>query len=596
MGKGLHSKVVLIMLMLIISLMLVVSAFLIRGVMRFYLGQFYEQMQTAFADSTFVGELRAAADDGGEERIAQILSAYSGALGIEEGSRFFYVLSGDTGRLLYAAGEDTDTETELTPNIITALSGTEGYESSLSAAYMDVAVPIRGQQGSYVVCVRDNKRTVTALTREMMTIILEALVVGLVISVLLSFLLAKTLVQPLQSLTRAARRMSGGDFSQPIEIRAEDEIGTLTRTFNDMGSRLHSTLQDIENERNKLETVFRHMTDGVLAFSADGTVIQHNPAALRLLGLTTENPAPRFEDVFGQLVPLEKAAALQGSQVIEAEKETGSRSLDIFLAPFYGEGVQGGILAVIHDVTAQRRSDEQRREFVANVSHELRTPITNVRSYAETLVDAGESLPPDTAKHFLGVILSESDRMTKIVQDLLALSKFDAGETAFSFRRCDLREGLRSVYEAMSLDVKKRGLSLDMELPGDSVLVMGDRARLEQVIINITTNAVRYTPEGGRVTMAVRSEGGESVITVSDTGIGIPAEDIPHIFDRFYRVDKARSRAMGGTGLGLSIAFEIVKRHQGRIEIQSQVGVGTVMTVRLPALQEDVIHADVEAI
>jgi len=583
--RSLHIKVVFIMLLLILSLMLVVSAFLIRGVTRFYLAQFYDQMQSAFSKAEFVQELRRAADREGAEPMAEVLNAYSGSLGIEENTRAFYILSGDTGRLLYAS--DGQERLELTPNIITALTGVEGYASSMSADYMDVALPVSGSSGSYVVCVRDNRQTVTALTGEMLTVILEALVIGLLISVLLSFLLAKTMVQPIQRLTAAARNMASGDFSEPIEVRAADEIGVLTSTFNEMGARLHRTLLDIESERNKLATVFLHMTDGIVAFSGEGEVIQFNPAAQRLLDMDLDGRILRFPEIFGDVAEIGKVRAMKGDEVITGEKEIGSRSLDIFLAPFYGEGVQGGILAVIHDVTAQRRSDEQRREFVANVSHELRTPITNVRSYAETLVDAGEEMPPETVQSFLGVILSESDRMTKIVQDLLALSKFDAGETDFRMTRFDAAQSVRSVYEAMRLDVAKHGLSLEVSLPSSPAWIRGDRDRLEQVIINITTNAVRYTPSGGSVEMSAAVKGDEVLLSVRDTGIGIPKEDIPRIFDRFYRVDKARSRALGGTGLGLSIAFEIVRRHDGHMEIESEVGVGTTMTVPLPYRPEE---------
>ena len=582
--RGLHFKVVLIMLLLILSLMVVVSAFLIRGVTRFYLQQFYDQMQSAFADREFVQELRAAADREDVSSVTAVLNAYSGALGIEENTRAFYVLTGDTGRLLYAS--DGSESLPMTPNIVTALTGTEGYASSMTADFMDVALPISGETGSYVICVRDNRQTAAALTGEMLTIVLEALVIGLLISVLLSFLLAKTMVQPIQSLTRAARGMAAGDFSETIPVKAEDEIGILTRTFNDMGSRLHDTLLDIESERNKLATVFLHMTDGIVAFSGEGEVIQANPAADRLLGMEVEGGGLRFADIFGDIASPERARAMKDDEVIEGEKETHGRSLDIFLAPFYGEGVQGGILAVIHDVTAQRRSDEQRREFVANVSHELRTPITNVRSYAETLVEAGEELPPETGRSFLGVILSESDRMTKLVQDLLALSKFDAGEVDFRMEPFDACQAVRKVYEAMRLDVAKHGLDLNLSLPAGPAWVLGDRDRIEQVIINITTNAVRYTSEGGSVEMSAALKGSEVLLSVQDTGIGIPKEDIPRIFDRFYRVDKARSRALGGTGLGLSIAFEIVRRHNGRMEIESEVGKGTTMTVYLPCLAE----------
>lgn len=583
-NRGLYMKLVLILLLLIVSLMTVVSAFIIRGVTGFYLDEFYEQMQMVFSGEQFVRDLRSAADEeDGEERIDSILNAYSGFMGIDFITRNYYVLDGESGQLL--ASSDNAENAEITPNIVTALTGENGYASNNTASYMDVAVPIEGRERSYVISVRDNKLTVRELTNEIIFIIIEALIIGLIISILLAFLLAKTMVIPIQSLTRAANRVAAGDFSQRIEVQAKDEIGVLTRSFNNMADRLHNTLLDIENERNKLSTVFLHMSDGIVACSADGEIIHFNPAAERMLGIDFIGTALTFDDIFGDIASLEKVMGMKSTEVIEGERSIMQRNLEIFIAPFFGEGAPGGILAVIHDVTEQRRSDELRREFVANVSHELRTPITNIRSYAETLVDAGGELPKETENDFLGVILSESDRMTKLVQDLLALSRYDAGEMEFKTEIFNTCESAKSVYEAMRLDAAKHDLKLSIELPAYAVTVDGDRARIEQVIMNIVSNSVRYTPKDGSIVLRVWKEGREAKISVSDTGIGIPPEDMPRIFDRFYRVDKARSRSQGGTGLGLSIAAEIIRRHNGRIDVESEPGRGTVMTVVLPSAE-----------
>lgn len=578
-------KLVLIMLLLIISLMTVVSAFLIRGVMSFYLNEFYDQMNEVFSKTEFADDLRsAAAEEDGAKRIADVLDGYKGLLGIDTDSRNYYILDGKTPRLLIAS--DGSTGVEITPNILTALQGRAGYLSYSSEEYMDVAIPLTGanNQNSYIIYIKDNKQTVEALTMQLFLIIMESLIVGLVISILLSFLLSKTMVIPIQSLTKAANRIATGDFSERIEVQAKDEIGVLTQTFNNMAAKLNITLKDIENERNKLATVFQHMTDGVLAFSNEGEIIHCNPAAERMLELNNSVENLVFDDIFGEITSLERVLALKKDEVIEAERDIGSRSLEIFITPFYGEAANGGILVVIHDITVQRRSDEQRREFVANVSHELRTPITNVRSYAETLSDYGSEISEEERNNFLNIILSESDRMTKIVQDLLALSKFDAGEIDFKTEVFDVTESARSIYEAMRLEVSKQGLKLSISLPAGAALVEGDKARIEQVIINIVSNAVRYTSEGG-IDISVTKVPGEVRIMVKDTGIGIPKKDIPRIFERFYRVDKARSRAMGGTGLGLSISYEIVRRHNGRIEIESEEGKGTAITVCLPSVK-----------
>ena len=585
MKKGrLHLKLVLIMLLLIVSLMTVVCAFLVRGVVNFYLSGFYKSMQDVFAIQEFADDLRAAADgDDGARRMDEILSAYSGLLGIDAVNRNYYILDGTTGAVL---DDSTDSEAGITPNIITALNGREGYASNRSASYMDVAVPVSGEQGSYIIYIRDNKQTVHDLNMELFMIIMEALIIGLAISVLLGSLLAKTLIIPIQSLTRGANRVAKGDFSQHIEVRSNDEIGVLTQSFNNMAQQLRDMLEEVENEKNKLSTVFLHMTDGVVAFARDGAKIHYNPAAEQLLGVSLADGDLDYSVIFGSVEAKDTVLALKSPTVIRAEREIKDKTLEIILAPFAGgEGSQGGILALIHDVTRQRRSEQMRREFVANVSHELRTPITNVRSYAETLVDMGGDIAAEDREHFLRVILHESDRMAKIVQDLLMLSKFDAGDNDMHMESFDLSESARNICDALMLNVKKRGMSMRLETPAEPVSCEGDRSRLEQVIVNIITNAIRYTPDGGSIDVRVGHGGGSVWVSVRDTGIGIPKEDIPRIFDRVYRVDKARSRSLGGSGLGLSIAREIVARHGGSIGIESEQGRGTEVTVTLPERQ-----------
>jgi len=581
----LHSKLVALMLLLIISLMIVVCAFLVRGVVSFYLGEFYQNMQDVFSVQKFADDLRDAADeDGGESQIEDILSAYSGLLGIDGVNRNYYVLDGDNAAVL--GGSDGREEVEVTPNILSALNGREGYASNSSASYMDVALPIKGDGGSYIVYIIDDKQTVHDLNMELFTIIIEALVIGLAISVLLSFLLSKTMIIPIQSLTRGANRVAEGDFSQKIEVHTRDEIGVLTESFNDMAQQLHDTVEAIEGERNKLSTVFLHMTDGIVAFNHDGVKIHYNPAAELLLGVSLEDNDLDYSVIFGSIEEKETVLALKSPTVIRAEREIKDKTLEMILAPFAGsESGQNGILAIIHDVTQQRKSEQMHREFVANVSHELRTPITNIRSYAETLEDVGEEMPKESREHFLQVILNESDRMVKIVQDLLMLSKFDAGDNDMRFENFDIATSTNNICEALRLNVEKRDMVLKLERPETGVVCCGDRARIEQVIVNIITNAIRYTPDGGEITVRVGGSENHVWVTVKDTGIGIPKEQLPHIFDRFYRVDRARSRALGGSGLGLSIAREIVLKHGGDINIDSEPGKGTKVVIRLPREQ-----------
>ena len=256
------------------------------------------------------------------------------------------------------------------------------------------------------------------------------------------------------------------------------------------------------------------------------------------------------------------------------------------MAPFSSDQTQGGVLVVIHDVTEQRKSEQSKREFVANVSHELRTPLTNIKAYAETIISSGDDLPGELRSNFLAVIVSEADRMTRIVQDLLTLSKIDYGKMEMNISRFSFRKAVENVYEAAKLNAEQNHHhTMTLTEEDDIPDVNGDRERIEQVVTNIVSNAVKYTPDGGKIEIHVGKSGKNVYVRVSDNGIGIPEKDLPRLFDRFYRVDKARSRESGGTGLGLSIAQEILKQHKGTIRIDSVYGEGTDVRITLPAAE-----------
>ena len=472
MNRSLYTKLVLIILFLIIALMLVAGVFLTRGVRSFYLNDFYDSMAEVFSDQELASILSAAAQDDDPEYMNEVLGANAGLLGIDRGTRNYHILSGDTGEWL-AGSVTPEYGVEITPNIISALAGENGDASDPNADYMDIALPLEGGDQDYIIYIIDDRETMRSLNDQLLLIIVEALAVGLVISVFLSLLLAKTMIAPIQELTHAAEKVASGDFTDKVENSSKDEIGVLTRTFNDMALQLEETLDDL------------------------------------------------------------------------------------------------------------KRSEQMRREFVANVSHELRTPITGVKSYAETLA-ADPDMPADTRERFLNVILNESDRMTKIVQDLLTLSRFDAGSFEFSFDYFSFETSVRDVYNAVRMEAQAHGHVFIIELEPGIPRIRGDKARVEQVLMNMVSNAIKYTKDGGRITIKAGVRGGEVWCSVKDNGIGIPKEDTQKVFDRFYRVDKARSRESGGTGLGLSIAQEIVVRHGGRIDLKSRMGHGTTITVWLP--------------
>ncbi len=596
MFRSLHMKLVLIMLLLTTSLMTVVGAFMMTNITGFYIDEFYAQVETVFGDSNpanaaFVNTLRReAARPDGLSTIQGMIEAKAGDLGLNSNTRNYYILDGRTGTFLGGSDDQKGLESlDATPNLLTARAsitdGTDvvGAESDITANYMDVAIPITGGENAYIIYIYDNRNTVNSLNSQLFLIIVQALLVGLLISVLLSFLLSKTMIVPIERLTERAERVAAGDFGSTITVESADEIGILTTTFNDMAAVLQDTLEAVASERNKLDTLFLHMTDGVISFASDGAILTSNPAASQMLG--REVSFYDYDALFGQELPLGQVMRLQRPNFASRELTVGERILELYLAPV-SDGEGGGAMAVMHDVTAQRKNEEMRKEFVANVSHELRTPLTNVRSYAETLRDM-DDIPQEMENNFLDIIISETDRMTRIVQDLLTLSRLDSGRAEIKMVRFSLYDSIESVCRAVELEAQRRGHTLLRQYGDTLPMVMGDRNRLEQVMMNVVGNSIKYTPDGGTITVDAGVRGKNVWIEVSDTGIGIPQKDRERIFDRFYRVDKARSRESGGTGLGLSIAREIVLRHHGTIALTSHDGPGTTVRIVLPIRQPE---------
>ena len=582
--RSLHIKLVLIMILLVVCLMTIAGAFLVNSVNRFYLNEFYTQMVEVFSqDTEFIRDLVTAreGETDGVQAIDEILVAKMGPLGVDGKNRNYYLLDGDTGQILSSSDDDAgDTLEEITPNLLIALNEKrEGDESDLTASYMDLALPISRGEEDYVIYILDQRATVRELNNQLFQLIIEALVFGLVISVLLSFLLSRAMVTPIRALTRGAQRVAEGDFGHEIQVASHDEIGVLTNAFNAMSNQLQTTIREVDSERTKLSALFLHMTDGVVAFNQSGEVIHANPAAEEMLDRSIPlGGEVTYDDLFGDIAPLPSILTLD-RDCLESETVWGERILLLFLAPFDREK-QVGVLVVVHDVTQQVKNETMRKEFVANVSHELRTPITNIRSYAETLAE-NPDLPPDMTTSFLGVILNESDRMIHIVQDLLTLSRFDSGHSELNLTTFPFAGLLEESCQAMRIEAQRRGHTLRLEGTGGLPAIRADRERISQVVMNVLSNAIKYTPDGGRIVLTAGCTPDRVWLEVADNGIGIPPEDRDRIFERFYRVDKARSRESGGTGLGLSIAQEIVRQHQGSLTLVDRPGPGTTLRLEL---------------
>ncbi len=590
MFRSLHMKLVLIIVLIMISVMAVVGTYMINSITSYNIEDFLKQMDGVFTPEFILTleETERSAEDPARE-LRAVMEAYSGSIGVDR-YRNYYILDAASGKYVAGSDDSLAATLELTPNMLRAMGGQVGDEVERLGNYFDVAIPINVQNGEgCVVGVMDTKQELAETNWNLFTILIRAMLFGVLVAVLLGFFLAKTITTPIERLTDQAVRIAQGDFSSRAEVYAQDEIGVLTQTFNEMSIILQDNLRTIEDERGKLDTLFTHMTDGVVAFDTRGQIMHINPAAEDMLGRSFW-PQARFSDVFAEL-ELDKSTMEQDGKFIRADYNVNKRSLQVFLAPLKTGEKNSGVMAVLHDITQQKRLDDSRKEFVANVSHELRTPLTNIKGYTETLMDAYDEMDAETRHRFLGIVYNEVDRMTRLVKDLLTLSRLDYGRVDDQGASADLAAIARGTAAAMEIDARKQGVTIACHLPESLPPVRGDRDRLQQVVVNIVSNAVKYNQPGGRVDLYASEQDGKVSLSVADTGFGIPEEDVGRIFERFYRVDKARSREKGGTGLGLAIAREIVEYHGGTITVASKEGKGTTVTVTLPCAGEAKDHA-----
>jgi len=472
-------------------------------------------------------------------------------------------------------------------SIASALSGQPGFNPSkmdfdrngTEREWLTYAV-LAGSESQFVIYTRMDAAPIYRLISDLTFTIFVMVVIALTLAGILGYLLSSTLAKPIIELTQVAKRMADGDLNQSIHVYSHDEIGQLSQTITDMAKDISQYIITVDNEKNKIETVLHYMTDGVLAYDAENTLIHANNASLELLNLGDLKHLPARE-VLGHL----------GFEDDLSQKESTISTGDKFIlstAAYYLDknGKKAGVVVVIQDVTKMTKLDNMRKEFVANVSHELRTPLTTVKTYTETLLD-GAINDIDVSDEFLKVIYSEAERMTLLVQDLLELSRLDNQQLKLSLEILDLNTLITQSLMQNSVLAKKKEQNIVFTPFNGVCFIEADAGRINQVLTNIVGNSVKYSAPGSTIEIKLEDAGKYIRLYVKDNGMGIPREDLRRIFERFYRVDKARSRDMGGTGLGLAIAKEIMEAHNFRITANSEIGKGTTMILRFTKLELD---------
>lgn len=474
--------------------------------------------------------------------------------------------------------------------VILALLGTS-YEKVLRDPKTNqrikvIAEPIKTESGEIIgaIFLKASMEDLYNQMHKINRILSYGTILAIVITMGLGILLSQTITKPLSDMRRQAQVMSKGDFTRKVKVYGDDEIGQLASAFNELTMKLQEANATTEGERRKLSSVLTHMTDGVIATDRHGNVILLNDRAEEMLNVSRETILGKLiMEVLGLEYELDWEQLYDHSESVLLDFSDSEEEFIIranFSVIQKENGPINGLIAVLHDVTEQEQIERDRREFVVSVSHELRTPLTTLRSYLEALADGAwkdETIAPE----FLAVTQNETERMIRLVNDLLHLSKLDNKEIQLKVRRVDFIDYFHTIIDRFEIS-KKESIEFVRQLPKTKIFVSFDQDKLTQVLDNIISNAMKYSPEGGKVTFQLIKLGKHIRVSISDEGVGIPKESINRIFDRFYRVDKARSRQLGGTGLGLAISREIIHVHGGEIWATSIEGKGTTINFTLP--------------
>ena len=602
--QSINTKIVFVIVLLLVFALQLIGANFITQIERQLVANFQEdrQVQMSFLESTILPllELEANNTEDNEvdpvQEINSLLADFSGS-GITD----LQVVNDD----LVVVGTSDSTQ----QNIIGQLSDDVDLRQALfteSTVLRQVIDPVTNNRrwkvvepvfsdaddGQFLgaILMESNIESVYAQISQITWIFLQSSAVAIILSLVLANMVSRALTKPIKEMQIQTRQIADGDYSGTLKVYGEDELGQLAGLINDLSDDVAEAQESIDAERRRLNSVLTHMTDGVVATDRRGKIIIINDMAQTMLGRTDEEAIG--ENLLSVLnveeeITLRTILEKQDDVLVNASEGGVATMLRASFSLIQREsGFISGIVCVLHDVTEQERIDEERKQFVSNVSHELRTPLTSMRSYIEALAD-GAWEDPELAPRFLEVTQNETDRMIRMIQDLLHLSRIDSGKSPLELEIVDITEMVDHVLNRFdmlihSAEYETRNYRIHKELLREAIFVEVDPDRMIQVLDNIMNNAIKYSPDGGTITGRMHKTDDAVIISISDEGMGIPKADLNKIFTRFYRVDRARSRAMGGSGLGLAISKEVVEQHGGRIWAESKEGKGTTFYLSLP--------------
>ena len=489
-----------------------------------------------------------------------------------------------------------------------ALSGEIGSSIRMSDTtnqnMLYVAYQVQTDRGPYIIRLAMGLADVEQSIRNLWTALIVWLLVLFLVAAFISYRVASGMTRPLEQITKVAKRIQRQDYKARVSVRKQDEIGELGYAINAMADSLQVQMERIRQNESQLESVLDNMINGIVMIDVTGHIVLLSRRAEDILGFTSRELVGRhYSDARQQheLTALIREAFEKQSYIHEEMTfyYPEERLLELNLVPVMQDYEFVGILLVLQDVSAIRRLERMRSEFVANVSHELKTPVAAVKGFAETLL-GGAVKDEETTRSFLQIIYDESERLNRLIGDILELSQIESRRAPLMFSPVELHSFAVKTVQLLEAEAARKSIRLELVAEGD-IYVEADEDRLRQIVMNLLSNGINYTPEGGKVTLMVepvwpaaisphllsdeaRDDYERMRIVIKDTGIGIPKKDLPRIFERFYRVDKARSRGSGGTGLGLSIVKHLVELHNGTIVVESEVGVGTKFTIEIPVI------------